>query len=335
MNARRRTALARTATGITAALLAGLAGPLFAQPGTGTADAWPTRPIRWVVPYLAGTSPDNTVRVVAEALGELFKQTIVVENKPGAAGNLGAQAAARSAPDGYTWVYSGSPMATSMRMYKKPGFDVMKDFEHVGRIGVSDLTVVTHPGSGFRTVQELVDKARRQPGQLMYASGGIGSPAHLGAALMLNAAGISATHIPYKGATESTNAVVARQVDFTLAITSVALPQIQSQRLVPLAVTAPQRHPRLAGTPTLAEAGVPVSLVSIGGLSVPAGTPAPIVKQLSDALRTVLARADVKARIEALGGSVAPSTPKEYTEALRAELAHAEKMLAAAGLEPE
>lgn len=313
------------------------AGALALLAGTAATaqERYPSRPIRWVVPYLAGTSPDNTVRVVAEAMGTLLKQNIVVENKPGAAGNLGAQTAARAAPDGYTWVYSGSPMATSMRMYKKPGFDVMKDFEHVGRIGVSDLTLVTHAGSGFSTVQQLVERARKQPGQLMYASGGIGSPAHLGAALMLRAAGISATHIPYKGATESTNAVIARQVDFTLAITSVALPHLQSQRLVPLAVSAAQRHPRLPEVPTLAEAGVPVSLTSIGGLSVPAGTPPAIVKLLSDSLRTVLAQPETRARIEALGGAVAPSTPAKYTEALRAELAHAEQMLAAAGLQPE
>lgn len=313
-----------------AALLAGVVGT-----GASAQERYPARPIRWIVPYLAGTSPDNTVRVVAEAMGALLKQNIVVENKPGAAGNLGAQAAARAAPDGYTWVYSGSPMTTSMRMYKKPGFDVMKDFVHVGRIGTSDLTLVTPAGSGLATVQQLVARGRQQPGQLMYASGGIGSPAHLGAALMLKAAGITATHIPYKGATESTNAVIARQVDFTLAITSVALPHIQSQRLQPVAVTSSQRHPRLPEVPTLAEAGLPVTLTSIGGLSVPAGTPQPIVELLGKTLRTALAQPETRARIEALGGAVAPSTEAQYTEALREELGHAEQMLAAAGLQPE
>lgn len=109
------------------------------------AQDYPTRSIRWVVPYLAGTAPDNTVRIVADAMGHILKQPVIVDNKAGAAGNLGAQLAARAPADGYTWVYSATPMAASMRMYKKPGFDVMKDFIHVGRIAISDLSVVVHP----------------------------------------------------------------------------------------------------------------------------------------------------------------------------------------------
>ena len=309
----------------------GLACALGAQ----AQDAYPNRTIHWIVPYVAGTSPDNTVRIVAEAMGEMLKQTIVVENKPGAAGNLGAQAAARSAPDGYTWVYSGSPMATSMRMYKKPGFDAIKDFLHVGRIGVSTLTVVASPDSGIGSMRDLVERARKNPGRLMFASGGIGSPAHMGAEMMLSAAGVEANHVPYKGATESLNAVIGKQIDFTLAITSVALTQIQNGKLRALAVTSPQRHPRLPNVPTLAEAGVPVTLLSIGGLSVPAGTPQPIVGRIADTLNAALARADVKARIAALGSTVAPSSPDEYTAALRDEIGMAEKMMAAARLQAQ
>ena len=315
--------------------LAVAAAALAATAAAPAQDNFPSRSIRWIVPYVAGTSPDNTVRIVAEAMSEMLKQTIVVENKPGAAGNLGAQAAARSAPYGYTWVYSASPMAMSMRTYKKPGFDVMKDFVHVGRIGTSDLTVVTSPGTSIKSMQDLIARARKEPGGLMYASGGIGSPAHMGAELMLAAAGIEATHVPYKGATESTNAVIGKQVDFALAITSVALPQIDNGKLVALAVTSPKRHARLSAVPTLTEAGVPVTLVSIGGLSVPAGTPQPIVQRIADTLNKVLARPDVKARIDALGGQTAPSTPQEYAAALRAEISLTEKLMAAAGLEAQ
>jgi tripartite-type tricarboxylate transporter receptor subunit TctC len=306
----------------------GLASALVAQ----AQEPYPKRSIRWIVPYLAGTSPDNTVRIVAEAMSETLKQPIVVENKPGAAGNLGAQIAARAAPDGYTWVYSGSPMATSMRMYKQPGFDVMKDFAHIGRIGISELAVVTSPDSGIGTMRELIERARKDQGKMLFASGGIGSPAHMAAELMLGAAGIEGTHVPYKGATDSTNAVIGKQVDFTLAITSVALPQVQRGRLAALAVTSPQRHPRLPDTPTLAEAGVPVVLTSMGGLSVPAGTPQPIVRRIAEALTAALARPDVKTKIEALGGRTAPTTPDEYATALRAEIGMAEKMMAAARL---
>jgi len=315
--------------------LAVAAAALAATSAALAQDNYPSRSIRWIVPYVAGTSPDSTVRIVAEAMSEMLKQNIVVENKPGAAGNLGAQAAARSAPDGYTWVYSATPMAMSMRIYKKPGFDVMKDFVHVGRIGTSDLTVVTSPGTSIKSMQDLIARAQKEPGGLMYASGGIGSPAHMGAELMLAAAGVEATHVPYKGATESTNAVIGKQVDFALAITSVALPQIDNGKLVALAVTSPKRHARLPAVPTLTEAGVPVTLVSIGGLSVPAGTPQPIVQRIADTLNKVLARPDVKARIDALGGQTAPSTPQEYAAALRAEIGLTEKLMAAARLEAQ
>ncbi|MBL0726529.1 tripartite tricarboxylate transporter substrate binding protein [Piscinibacter sp. HJYY11] len=314
------------------ALLAlGLSSALAAH----ASDAWPTKPIKWIVPYQAGTSPDQTVRVVADAMADVLKQTIVVENKPGVAGNLGAQAAARSAADGYTWVYSGSPMSTSMRMYKKPGFDVMKDFIHIGRIGTSDLTIVTAVGSPLKSMRDLIDISKREPGKLSYGTGGIGSPAHMGAELMLSTAGIEAVHVPYKGAAESANAAIGRQVEFTLAITSVVLPHIQSGKLVPLAITSPKRHPRLPNVPTLAEAGVPVELVSMGGLAVPAGTPQPVVKRIGEVLNKVLADPAVKTKLENMGGNITPSTPAEFTEGLRAEIALAERMMKAARLEAQ
>lgn len=226
-------------------------------------------------------------------------------------------------------------MAMSMRTYRKPGFDVMKDFVHVGRIGTSDLTVVTSPNTGMQSLRDLIDRGRKQPGGLTYASGGIGSPAHMGAELMLAAVGVEATHVPFKGANDSVNAVIGKQVDFALAITSVALPQTDGGKLRALAVTAPKRHARLPGVPTLTEAGVPVTPTSIGGLSVPAGTPAPIVRRISEVLNQTLARADVRAKLEALGGSITPSTPEEYTAALRDEITTTEKLMAAAKLEAQ
>lgn len=315
--------------------LAAIALGLGLSPCARAQDAYPSRAIHWIVPYLPGTSPDNTVRVVAEAMARSLGQPVVVENKPGVAGNLGAQAAARAAPDGYTWVYSGSPMAASMRMYRKPGFDAMKDFVHVGRIGSSDLAVVTSPDSGITSMAQLVERARRQSGALMYASGGIGSPAHLGAELMLGAAGVTATHVPYKGATESTQAVVGRHVDFALAITSVALPHIRSGKLVALAISAPKRHDKLPKVPTLAEAGVPVALVSIGGLSVPAGTPKPVVERIAATLKAALDRPEVRARLDALGAGADWAAAEDYAAALRAEIGLTDKLMAAARLEAQ
>lgn len=304
--------------------------------GATHAQDFPARPIRWIVPYLAGTAPDNTVRIVADAMGSILKQTVVVDNKPGAAGNLGAQLAARAPADGYTWVYSATPMAASMRMYKKPGFDVMKDFTHVGRIAISDLTVVVHPESGIKSITELMERARKEPGKLSYASGGVGSPAHMGAELMLSTAGANVLHVPYKGASESATAVIGKQVDFALTISSVAVPHITAGRLMPLAVTGSQRNARQPNTPTLAESGWQgIHVTSFGGLSVPAGTPASIVKRLSEALSQALATPEVRTKLEAQGGTVAPSTPEEFRDALFAEIGLTEKMMKSAKLEAQ
>ena len=304
-----------------------LAGAAVAQ------DTFPSRPIKWIVPYLAGTAPDTTVRITAEALSDILKQPVVVENKGGAAGNLGAQIAARSPADGYTWVYSATPMATNMRMYRKPGYDVMKDFIHVGGITRSDVVLVVAADSPFHTVKDLVDSARRQPGKLSYASGGVGTPAHMGAELILKSTGVQALHVPYKGASESANAVLGKQVDFALTISSVSLPHIAGGKLRALAITAPTRNPRLPDVPTLAEAGVPgVTLVSFGGLSLPAGTPAPIVQRVSQALQQALADQTVRARLEANGATVVASKSDEYAQSLQSEIALTEKMMKVAGI---
>jgi tripartite-type tricarboxylate transporter receptor subunit TctC len=321
---------------LTLGRLGALATLIMAFSTTALAQDYPQRSIRWVVPYLAGTAPDNTVRVVADAMSQILKQPVIVDNKAGVAGNLGAQIAAKAPADGYTWVYSATPMASNMRMYKKPGFDVMKDFTHVGRIAVSDLTVVVSPESGIKTLKDLMDRARKEPGKLSYASGGVGSPAHMGAELMLGLAGAEALHVPYKGASESATAVIGKQVDFALAISSVAMPHISAGRLQPLAVTGGQRNARQPNTPTLAESGWPgLSITSFGGLSVPSGTPAPVVKRIAEALTKALATPEVKTRLEAQGGSLAPSSPEEYRDALQAEIGLTEKMMKSAKLEAQ
>ncbi|MDN5505728.1 MAG: tripartite tricarboxylate transporter substrate binding protein, partial [Comamonas sp.] len=164
------------------------------------AQSWPSRPIKWVVPYMAGTGPDNAARIVSEALSQQLGQPVVIENRPGAGGNIGARQVARAAADGYTLLYSGSPMAAAMRMYKNPGFEVFKDFRHVMGMSRSDILLVVHPGSGLRSLADLV--AASQSRDIDYASGGVGTPSHLGVELLLSALQIKATHVPYKGASD-------------------------------------------------------------------------------------------------------------------------------------
>ena len=298
--------------------------------GAARAQDFPAHPIKWIVPFLPGTNPDQTVRIVAEAMAPLLKQPIVIENKPGAAGNIGAQQAARASADGYTWVYSSSPMASSMVMYQKPGFNVMKDFTHVGLISTTDSLLVVNPASGFNTLKDLLEYARKNPGKLTFASGGVGSPAHLSAEMVLSASGVQAVHVPFKGASESVIGVIGKQVDFAMVIFSVGQPQVQAGKLKALAATGATRNPRLPNVPTLKESGVPVTLVSFGGLSVPAATPTPIVKQIGAALNQALASPDVKAKLEAMGSTPATSTPEQYRAMLEAEIAETAKIMKAA-----
>src|SRR3954470_15721481 len=175
-----------------------LAAAILALPAAQAQQDYPNRPVKWIVPYLAGTGPDITVRITAEALSDILKQPVVVENRAGAGGNLGAQLAARAPADGYTWVYSATTMSASMRMYRKPGYDVMKDFTHVGRISQSDVLLVVSPDSGITSAKELIERGRKNPGKLSYGSGGVGTPAHMGAELMLKSSGVQALHVPYK-----------------------------------------------------------------------------------------------------------------------------------------
>jgi tripartite-type tricarboxylate transporter receptor subunit TctC len=203
----------------------------------------------------------------------------------------------------------------------------------VGGITRSDVVIVTNPDSGITTLKQLMERARSQPGKLSYASGGVGTPAHMGAELILKTEQARALHVPYKGASESANAVLGKQVDFALTITSVSLPHIVAGKLNALAVTAPTRNPRLPNVPTLAEAGVPgLTMVSFGGLSVPAGTPAPVIQRVREALQKALAQPGVRAKLEANGAAVAPSTPEEYARSLQSEIALTEKMMKASGM---
>lgn len=283
---------------------------------------YPNRAIKWVVPYLAGTGPDLTARVLGDLMSQNLGQPVVIENRGGVGGNLGAQMAARAAPDGYTWVYSGSPMAASMRLYEQPGFDAMKDFIHVGGISRSESLVLVNSASPYQTLGELVADLKAKPGELFYASGGVGTPSHLGAEALLAATQTQGMHVPYKGASESTNAVASQQVSFTLALIGPALPHIQSGRLKPLALMSAQRNPLLPDVPTTEEAGVAdATVVAYGGLSVPAGTPPSVVERIEVALDAALAKEDVRRKLETSGLTVMPATGEAYTQRLKDEIA--------------
>ncbi|WP_298211143.1 tripartite tricarboxylate transporter substrate binding protein [Acidovorax sp.] len=299
------------------------------------AEPWPSRTVKWVVPYLAGTGPDTTARIVAEAVAKELGQPVIIENRGGVGGNLGARQVAKAAADGYTWIYSSAPMAASMRMYKAPGYDVFKDFRHVMGLTTSDTTVIVHASSDIRTLDQLLARMRAEPGKIDYASGGIGTPSHLGVELLLSVAQVKATHIPYKGASEIVNAVMGQQVTFGGPITSVAYPNIQAGQLRALAVTGPRRNPMLPDVPTLAESNIPgVELTSWGGVSVPTGTPDAIVARMRTAFDAVLKQPAVVTALEQQGGQMFVQDSETYTRAFAKEMSFTEAMMKKARLEP-
>jgi tripartite-type tricarboxylate transporter receptor subunit TctC len=299
------------------------------------AEAYPVRPIKWLVPYQPGTAPDTTARILAEPVGALLRQTVVIENKGGAGGNLGARQVATSPADGYTWIYSAAPMAANMRMYSKPGYDALKDFRHLMRLTSADCALIVPADSKFRTLADLVAHLKAHPGSLDYASGGIGTPSHLGMEMILGAQGVRAEHVPYKGASELVTAVMAKQVSFGVPISSVALGQVKEGKLRALAVTGHKRNTTLPDVPTLAESGVKgVELVSWGGVSVPARTPDDVVARVHAAFQAALKQS---ATIEALllrGGQIDVQDAATYTRGFTQEIEFTETMMKRLKLEP-
>lgn len=300
------------------------------------ADVWPSRPIRWIVPYLAGTGPDITARILAEAVSPILRQPVIIDNKGGVGGNLGARLAAKASPDGYTWVYSAAPMAANMYMYKTPGYDALKDFRHVTRISASDIVLVVNTKSPITSLQDLATRMRAAPGKLDYASGGVGTPSHLGVELLLNSLNVHASHVPYKGASELLNAVLGDQVQFGMPIFGVAYPHIQAGKLKALAVAGTIRNPLIPDIPTLAELGVRgVELTSWGGVSLPAGTPDAITERVRTTFEAALKQAKVREQIESNGSNVRPSAnPHDYEQDFVKEMAFTQTMMKVAKLNP-
>ena len=222
-----------------------------------------------------------------------------------------------------------------MRIYKEPGFDALKDFRHIMRLTSSDILLVVNPNAGINTLADLVAKAKANPGKLNYASGGVGTPSHLGVELLLSALDLDVTHVPYKGANELVQAVMSDQVSFGMPIFSVAYPHVRGGKLKALAVAGAARNQRLASTPTLAELNVKgVELTSWGGVSAPKGTPDAIVAKVRAAFERALAQPSVIASVEKNGGQVSVSDEATYVRGFNDEIKFTEAMMKKIGLQP-
>jgi tripartite-type tricarboxylate transporter receptor subunit TctC len=300
------------------ALLA--AGPLFA--GSAAAQSFPLRPVKIVVPFAAGGATDGFARLLAHRLTPLWGQQVVVENRPGASGNIGADSVVRAPADGHTLLMGTSNHAINATLYRKLPYSLDGDLVAVTRIAQVPLLLVVHSGVPARDVAGLVTQAKTRPGALSYASGSAGTASHLAGEMFADAAGVQAVHVPYKGGAPAINDLLAGHVPMMFANMPEVMPHVRSGRLVPLAVTSARRHPALPAVPTLAESGYPgFEANSWFGLFLPKATPAALAERIQRDVAGVLAAADVRQQLMEQGAEAVAEPPADFARYVTAEIA--------------
>ncbi|HYH43184.1 MAG TPA: tripartite tricarboxylate transporter substrate binding protein [Burkholderiales bacterium] len=312
------------------ALLAFLAASAHAQP-------YPAKPLRLVVPFAAGGGSDLVARTVAQKLTEALGQPVVVDNRAGAAGTIGAEIVAKSPPDGHTLLMGSSgPLAINPSLYAKLPYDAARDFAPVALVTVMPFMIVTHPSLPAQSVKELVALARSRPGELNYGSPGNGSTTHLATELLKAMTGIRITHVPYKGVAPAATDLISGQVQVLTGDLSTLLPHVRSGRMRGIAVTSLRRSSLLPGMPTVAESGVAgYDATGWFGVLVPAATPAPVVERLNAAIVKGASSPDARERLAALGGEVASGSPAEFAAYVRSEAAKWGKVIRTIGVKAE
>jgi tripartite-type tricarboxylate transporter receptor subunit TctC len=324
----------RIATLFAATLVAGAA---FAQAtSNGPGQAYPSRPIKFVVPFTAGSGTDIMARTIGDAMSKSMGQPIIIDNKPGAGGTIGANQVAKSEADGYTVLVHSSGHALNPAIYPNLPYDTVKDLTGVTPMAVLPNVMVVSPQRGWKTVADAVAEAKAKPGQLNYASAGVGSATHLNGEKFKLQAGIDAVHVPFKGTPEAISDVIGGRNDWFFAPLSSALPLIKDGKLQALAVSTAQRAPSLPNVPTTVEAGVPGSEYNFWvGMIVPAATPAPVIKRLHDEVIKALANPEVKERLSKLGAEPMPMEPQAFNAYIRTEMETAARIAKAANLKAQ
>ncbi len=287
------------------------------------AQAWPAKTVRIIVPFSPGGIADNSARVVADRLGARLGQTVVVENRPGAAGNIGAEAVARSAPDGYTLLlgYDGT-IVVNPHVYSKTGFDVLRDFAPVTKLGDAGVIVVAHPSVPAKDLRELIALAKAKPGTFTYGSAGTGSSAHLACEMLSQLTGAGLIHVPYKGGGQAIADAVGGQIPLACTAVAGANQFMKSGRLKGLGLSSATRAAGAPDVPTFIESGLPGFVVdSWVGILAPANTPRAIVERLQAEIAAVLQMPEVKERYSVLGIDPVGNKPDEYAAQIRADLA--------------
>lgn len=291
------------------------AAPALAQ------GVYPTKPIRLVVPFTPGAGTDTVARFVAQKLSERMGQQVVVENRTGAGGAIGAAEVAKAEPDGYTLLFVASPFTTVAASAKNPGYDPVGQFVPVAPIASGPLAFVVNPAVPATTMREFVELARREPGKLNYGSAGPGSVNHLALELLMARTGTTIVHVPYRGIADATKDLIAGTLQAMTASIPAALPLAADKRVRVLAVTGPKRIPQMPDVPSWQEQGVAnAEVINYWGIVAPAGTAREIVGRLNAATQALLAQADVRERLEREGAELIPGPPERLGALIEADL---------------
>jgi len=309
----------------------------LALPAAAHAEVYPAKPIRMMVAYPPGGGTDIVGRMVAQKLGEALGQSVVVENRGGASGNIGTELAARAAPDGYTILMGNvAPNAINISLFKSLPFDPVADFAPVSLVASTPNILVVHPSTRARTVKEVIVLAKAKPGALNFASAGVGSSSHLAGELFRILAGADIVHVPYKGAGPAMVDVLSGQVQLYFATMPAAMPHVKSGKLAPVAVTSAKRSQALPELPTVAESGVPGYEASTWyGVLAPAHTPQAVVTRLHGEIVKILAEPELRARLADQGFEPVGNSPEEFGEYIKSEIAKWRKVIRDAGIRPE
>ena len=298
------------------------------------AQTYPNRPIRCIVAYVAGSSPDVVARIVVPRLSERLGQAVVIDNRGGANSIIGTETAARSVPDGYTIFLGATALAINPSLYKL-SYDAGKSFSPITQTVAVHFLLVVHPSLPIRTVAEFVTLAKARPGELIYGSAGNGSPGHLAGELLKSLTGIKLTHVSYKGGPQVTADLIGGQIQAEFGVIATSLPHMKAGKIRALGVSSVQRSTILPDMPTIAETVPGFNMVGWQGFLVPAGTPGEIIQRLHREIVTVFALPEVHQRMLELGYEPVGSSPREFAEFMRADTAQFARIISGAGIRPE
>ena len=303
---------------------------------TGFAQNYPNKPVHFIVSFSAGSATDILARTYGQKLSEMWGQPVIVENRPGAGGTIGAAVVAKSPADGYTLLVNSAAQAYNTSIYQNLSFDTVRDFVDIAALGGQPNLLVVAPSVGVKTLAELIALAKQKPGQLNFASAGTGSGTHINSEKFKLATGIDVVHIPYKGTPEALSDTMAGRVTYYFSPISAALPFVRDGRLVALAVSTAKRSSALPNVPTVAESGLPGFDYSLWvGMFAPAGTPPEVVDKIARDVRATAQSPDVKERFTTLGAEPMPMTPQEFTRFVQTEIDESAKVIKAAGIKAQ